>query len=337
MISTATIAAGVDFGDSALAGCVRERMSRIEDLIRSQLDHDVAGLSEAALRPFGPERRRIRPLMTVLCAQLGDKPDAWKVTAAGAATEMVYMATLHHDGVEDADEQVGCRSDDRWRNNLAILAGDYLLASASQVLSRLGPGAVATIAETFAQMMEGQMRIHSPSDGRDFGDEALRAVAAKTGSLITTAGRLGAVFGGVARQDVDRITKLSGTIGFALQISDDIQELTGAAVPPETSPETSPETTVDLSKLFYTLPAVYALQESGPRAARLRKLLRNAVDRDSRCEAVSLIRASGGVTKAIDVCTRYAADADTELRRLPDGPERYALVQLVEYVRKRCA
>lgn len=326
MISTAAIAAGIDFGDSDLAGCIRERMTRIEDLIRSQLDHDMAALSEAVLRPSGPERRRIRPLITVLCAQLGDKPDAWEVTAAGAATEMVHMAALHHDDVED-EGQLGGRSDHRWRNNVAILAGDYLLATASQVLSRLGPAAVATIAETFAQMMAGKMRIHHRTDGEAFADEALRAVSEKTGSLITTAARFGATFGGVTQQDVERTSRLSGTIGTALQISDDIFELTEAGM--------STGASVDLSKSCYTLPVLYALQESGPRAARLRKLLRNSVDCDSRSEALSLIRASGGVNKAVDVCRRYAAHAGTELLGLPDSPERYALVRLADYVRTR--
>jgi heptaprenyl diphosphate synthase len=328
VISTATFAAGIDFGDSGVAGCVRGRMTRIDDLIRSQLDDDTSMLTEAVLRPSGPTRRQIRPLITVLCAQLGDNPDAWEVTAAGAATEMVHMAALHHDDVED-DAHRGVRSDCRWRNSMAILAGDYLLAAASQVLSGLGPAAVAAIAETFAQMMEGRMRIHRRLEGPAVADDALRAAMEKTGSLIATAGRFGATFGGVAPADIGRITKLSGFIGLALQISDDVRDLTEVMDPSETP--------VSLSKTLHTLPAQYALQESGTRAARLHKLVRNGVDRDTRSEAVTLIRASTGFTKAIDVCTRYATEAGVELLRLPDSPARYALAQLVDYVRKRFA
>ena len=46
----------------------------------------------------------------------------------------------------------------RWGNNIAILAGDYLFATASRLVSRLGPEAVRIIAETFAQLVTGQMR-----------------------------------------------------------------------------------------------------------------------------------------------------------------------------------
>lgn len=46
----------------------------------------------------------------------------------------------------------------RWGNNVAILAGDYLFATASRLVSRLGPEAVQLIAETFAQLVTGQMR-----------------------------------------------------------------------------------------------------------------------------------------------------------------------------------
>jgi len=328
VISTATFAAGVDFGDGGVAGCVRDRLTRIDNLIRSQLDDETSMLTAAALRPSGPTRRQIRPLITVLCAQLGDEPDAWEVTATGAATEMVHMAAMHHDDVEDYAHRA-VRSDGRWRNSMAILAGDYLLAAASQVLSGVGPAAVAAIAETFAQMMQGRMRIQRRTDGPGLADDALRVVGEKTGSLIATAGRFGAMFGGVPPEDIERTTKLSGTIGLALQISDEVRELTEGT--------DSSEPPVSLSNVYYTLPAQYALQESGPRAARLHNLMRNGRDRETQSEALSLIRASAGLTKAMNVCARYATEAGTELLRLPESPARYAFVQLVEHVRKRYA
>ena len=92
--------------------------------------------------------------------QLGPDPDTWQVTVAGAVIEMVHLATLYHDDVMDeAQVRRGAPSANaRWSNNIAILAGDYLFATASRLVSRLGPDAVLIIADTFAELVTGQMR-----------------------------------------------------------------------------------------------------------------------------------------------------------------------------------
>ncbi|GAC1410548.1 MAG: polyprenyl synthetase family protein [Mycobacterium sp.] len=328
-MSAATIAAGVDFGDSDLAGHVRDRISLIETLIGAELGDDLhngIALLNDAVRPAGSGCRRIRPLIAVMCAQLGPSPDAWQVTVAGAATEMVHLATLHHDNVVN-DSRDGGPSRARWRNSLAILAGDYLLATASRLLSRLGPVAVAVIAETFGQMTEAQMFIRRRIERDESFDQALPAVWEKTGSLITTAGRLGALFGGVPEAEIDRTAELAGRIGIALQISDDVTDIAQF--------EQMPGSSIDLRRRLGTLPALYALQESGPRADRLRRLLLDSADSHTHNDAVALIRESGGMTRAIELSTQYAADAATELLRLPESPGRYALDLLVDYLRSR--
>ena len=117
-------------------------------------------MTEAVLHLFEAGGKRFRPLFTVLSAQIGPDPDAWQVTVAGAVIELVHLATLYHDDVMDeAQVRRGAPSANaRWGNNIAILAGDYLFATASRLVSRLGPEAVRIIAETFAQLVTGQMR-----------------------------------------------------------------------------------------------------------------------------------------------------------------------------------
>src|SRR6202020_3269102 len=104
--------------------------------------------------------KRFRPLFTVLSAQIGPNPNADEVAIAGAVIELVHLATLYHDDVMDeAEVRRGAPSANlRWSNNVAILAGDYLFATASPLVSRRGPEAVRIIDETFAQLLTGQMR-----------------------------------------------------------------------------------------------------------------------------------------------------------------------------------
>ena len=81
------------------------------------------------------------------------------VTAA-TVVELVHLATLYHDDVMDeATMRRGAPSANaRWGNSVAILAGDYLFAHASRLVSTLGPEAVRVIADTFAELVTGQMR-----------------------------------------------------------------------------------------------------------------------------------------------------------------------------------
>lgn len=117
-------------------------------------------MTEAVLHLFEAGGKRFRPLFTVLSAEVGPEPDAWQVTVAGAVIELVYLATLYHDDVMDeAQVRRGATSANaRWGNNIAILAGDYLFATASRLVASLRPDAVRIIAETFAELVTGQMR-----------------------------------------------------------------------------------------------------------------------------------------------------------------------------------
>ena len=149
--------AGVDFGDAAFAADVRDGVARIEDLMATELGKADELMSEAVQHLFQAGGKRFRPLFTVLSAQLGPEPDAWQVTVGGAVIELVHLATLYHDDVMDeAQVRRGAPSANaRWSNNIAILAGDYLFATASRLVSRLGPDAVRVIAETLAQLVPG--------------------------------------------------------------------------------------------------------------------------------------------------------------------------------------
>ena len=80
-------------------------MARIEGLIESELSGGDEVIRAAVLHLFRAGGKRFRPLFTVLSAQLGPDPDNWQVAVAGAAIELVHLATLYHDDVMD-DAQV---------------------------------------------------------------------------------------------------------------------------------------------------------------------------------------------------------------------------------------
>lgn len=325
--------AGVDLGDAAFAANVRDGVARIEQLIETELRGADELMTAAVLHLFEAGGKRFRPLFTVLSAQLGPNPDADEVTIAGAVIELVHLATLYHDDVMDeAQVRRGAPSANvRWGNNVAILAGDYLFATASRLVSRLGPNAVRIIAETFAQLVTGQMReTRGAADGVDSIEHYLKVVHEKTACLIGAAGQFGAMFSGADEDQVQRLSRLGGIVGTAFQISDDIIDI-------DSDPDESGKLPgTDLREGVHTLPVLYALRETGPDADRLRQLLVGPVNDDAvLAEALALLRASPGMAKAKETVARYAAQARAELAALPDLPGRQALATLVDYTVNR--
>jgi heptaprenyl diphosphate synthase len=332
MPTPVSVVAGVDFGDAEFAQRARDGVARIESLMETELGRADELMSEAVQHLFLAGGKRFRPLFTVLSASLGPDPDSWQVTVAGAVIEMVHLATLYHDDVMDeAQVRRGAPSANaRWSNNIAILAGDYLFATASRLVSRLGPEAVLIIADTFAELVTGQMReTRGVSGGADEVEHYLKVVYEKTACLIAASGRFGATFSGAEPEQVERLSRLGGIVGTAFQISDDIIDI-------ESDPDESGKLPgTDLREGVHTLPVLYALRETGPAAERLRELLDGPVDDDSVAEALALLRASNGIPMAKQVVRSYAEKARAELVALPDGPGRRALSSLVDYTVNR--
>lgn len=325
--------AGVDLGDPIFAQNVRDGVARVEECISSELRGADELMTEAVLHLFEAGGKRFRPLFTVLSAHVGPDPDNWQVTVAGAVIELVHLATLYHDDVMDeAQVRRGAPSANaRWGNNIAILAGDYLFATASRLVSRLGPDAVRIVAETFAQLVTGQMReTKGNADGDDAVSHYLKVVSEKTACLIAAAGRFGGTFSGATADQTERLGRVGGIVGTVFQISDDIIDI-------ESDPDESGKLPgTDLREGVHTLPMLYALREDGPDADRLRTLLRGPVtDDDDVAEALALLRSSGGIPAAKQTVQQYAAQARAELAELPDLPGRRALASLVDYTVNR--
>ncbi|MFI1464662.1 polyprenyl synthetase family protein [Nocardia carnea] len=328
-----TVVAGVDLGDAALAATVREGLDRVEELLVEELSDGASFLQEAALHLARAGGKRFRPLFTILTGQLGPRPDDPELVTAGTVVELVHLATLYHDDVMDeATMRRGAPSvNSRWGNSVAILAGDYLFAHASRLTSTLGPDAVRIIAETFAELVTGQMR--ETMGAREAADPVahyLKVVWEKTGSLIAASGRFGGTFSGAGLDHVERLARLGDAVGTAFQISDDIIDISSVSAQSGKTPGT------DLREGVHTLPVLYALRDPGPDGDRLRTLLDHPLESDAEVdEALELLGRSPGMRQAKEKLREYSDIAHAELKALPAGPANDALVRLVQYTTER--
>ena len=328
-----TVVAGVDLVDPELAHTVAVGLENVEKLMIAELSDGEDFLTEAALHLAKAGGKRFRPLFTVLTGQLGPKPTDESIVTAATVVELVHLATLYHDDVMDeATMRRGAESaNSRWGNSVAILAGDYLFAHASRLVSTLGPEAVRIIAETFAELVTGQMR-ETIGVKRDEDPVAhyLRVVWEKTGSLIAACGRFGGTFSGGDADHVAALERLGDAVGTAFQISDDIIDISSASEQSGKTPGT------DLREGVHTLPVLYALGEESDDGERLRVLLDGPVTDDTAlAEALQLLERSPGMAKAKATLQDFAAKAHAELDTLPQGPANDALGRLVNYTVER--
>lgn len=278
--------------------------------------------------------KRFRPLLTLLAASLGD-PTAKGVAEAAVVVELTHLATLYHDDVMDeATRRRGTESaNSRWDNSIAILAGDYLFARASDVVAGLGPEAVRIQARTFQRLVMGQ--IHEtigPESGADAVEHHLRVLADKTGSLIGTAGRFGAMFGGCPPWQVDLMTEFGERVGVAFQLADDLADITSESRESGKTPGT------DLREGVLTLSGLLVLgsASSAHIDIRLRELIsRPLPDVGDHREALALMRSHPSLAEASSTARRWADDARATLGPLPDGPVKDALDDLCDYVVSR--
>ena len=318
--------------DPALEADLTSGLELVEKALRDAVRSDYPFVTEASRHLVDAGGKRFRPLLVLLAAQFGD-PGAPDVIPAAVVVELTHLATLYHDDVMDeATLRRGAASANaRWDNTVAILTGDFLFARASDILADLGPEAVRIQAQTFERLCTGQIReTVGPDDGVPAVDHHLRVLADKTGSLIATSGRFGAMMAGADPDVVRTMTAFGEAIGIAFQLADDIVDITSDSDESGKTPGT------DLREGVPTLAMLYALSDADPSNARLRELLGRPLPDDAEhAEALALLRAHPALEDAREEARRWSGRARNELDALPDIPARKALEGLCDYVVNR--
>lgn len=274
--------------------------------------------------------KRLRPLLCLLCAQLGDpeKATSPRVLDSCLVVEMTHLATLYHDDVmDDAPVRRGApAAQEVWGNNRAILAGDVLLGRVSRICADLGIEAVRMNAATFERLCLGQLNeTFGPEPGDDPVQFYLQVLADKTGSLVALAAQFGAKEGGADAQLIDMVGRFGEKVGVAFQIADDVLDLRSASQQSGKTPGT------DLREGVDTLPVLLLRQRqkagtidaAGERI--LQMLAQGVSDDESLAQVVQAFRAHPVLDEVSQMASKWVEDAIAELDILPAGDVRDAL------------
>lgn len=325
--------------DEQLHELLTTKLALVEERLRdavAQADSLAAQTSRHLMNAGG---KRLRPLLTLLTAQLGEatRPE---VIDAAAVAELTHLATLYHDDVMDsAPLRRGAPSaHEVWGNSVAILTGDLMFARASRIVAGLGPDAVRLQAETFERLCLGQLHeTVGPDPDEDPVEHYLQVLRDKTGSLVGTSARFGAMFSGCEASIVNTVTEFGEQIGLAFQIADDVIDLTSDAEVTGKTPGT------DLREKVPTLPVLLLKERIAqgnhtPDDLALAELLDSDLSDDGHlAEAVARLREHEVVEITRRRALAAAREAKASLESLPDGSVKDALKTFADALVDRAA
>lgn len=317
-------------------------MARVEQMLADATGHVEAQIAAPASHLAQAGGKRLRPMLTLLGAQLGSGANE-QVRQSAVAVELTHLATLYHDDVMDSAplRRGAPAAHEVWGNTVAILTGDLLFARASQIVADLGPEAVKLHAKTFERLCLGQLHeTMGPAEGTDAVEHYIDVLADKTGSLIAASARYGAMFADADPGAIPVMERFGEKVGIAFQLADDVIDLESDSAVTGKTPGTDLREGVDTMPVLLLRAAAAAgtLDEAGhailsrldassevdPEAGPVAR--RDSLQADAAlADVVEALRAHAVLEQARQMARSWAADAVAELSALPEGEVRTAL------------
>ena len=321
-----------------LLATVEAGLERVDRSLDREL-HMTDALADAAGRYlYEAGGKRVRPMLALLTAELGDGATD-DVIAGATALEMTHLGSLYHDDVMDAaDKRRGVPSAHAvWGNSIAILTGDLLFSRASQIMARQGDRAIRLQADTFERLVLGQMHeTVGPQEGDDPVEFYLQVLSDKTGSLIAAAAQVGVIFSNGPKEFEEAMVVFGEKAGVAFQLLDDVIDL--SADPDETGKVPG----TDLRAGVPTMPFLVLGRRTDAASVSLRARIDDGVARiaDGADPAIldaalDELRRHEATQATLDLAHAWSRDAIDALAPLPDGPVREALTRFAQAVADR--
>jgi heptaprenyl diphosphate synthase len=321
-----------------LVRAVEDGLARVEENLAAELSFADVFADTTSRYLYEAGGKRVRPMLVLLTAQLGEGAGDGVIEAA-TALELTHLGSLYHDDVmDDADVRRGVPSAHAvWGNSVAILTGDLLFSRASQIMARHGERAMRLQADTFERLVLGQLHeTVGPQPDDDPVAFYLQVLADKTGSLISAAAEAGLVFANGPEEYASTMAAFGEKAGIAFQLLDDVIDLSPDSGATGKSPGT------DLLAGVPTMPYLLLGQRDDAASADLRRRIDDGVARIVDGDDAALL--DGPLTElreheATDATRRLARECSLEaiaaLEPLPEGAVREALTRFAQAVADR--
>ncbi len=314
----------------SLVDLVSGNMEQVNQIILSKAGSNVDLIPEIAKHLISSGGKRLRPMLTLACADMFGYEGTGHVTLA-ASVEFMHTATLLHDDVVDESDMRRGKLAARklWGNQASVLVGDYLLGQAFKMMVDVGSlEALRILSEASAIIAEGEvMQLGAAKNITTSEAEYLKVVEAKTAALFAAAAEVGPVVAGESAEMKKAARAYGMQLGLAFQLVDDALDYGGSSV------DLGKDVGDDFREGKITLPVVFAIQRG--------------TDEDrvfwKRCLETDGI-GDGDLEHAIELMAKYDAISDTVVRartfgdnalkaldNLPAGAHQDALAEAVAF------
>ncbi|GHE23826.1 polyprenyl synthetase family protein [Sphingobacterium griseoflavum] len=311
---------------------IAQELKLFEGRFKQSMRSSVPLLNRITQYIIKQKGKQMRPMFVFLSAGLcGGINDS---TYRGASlVELLHTASLVHDDVVDnANERRGFFSVNAlWKNKVAVLIGDFLLAKGLLLSVRNKEHTLLEIvSEAVEQMSEGELLQIEKARKLDIQEDIyFEIIQKKTASLIASCCACGAASTGVDNEQVQLLRTFGEKVGIAFQIKDDLFDfgLDDVGKPVGN----------DIKEKKLTLPLIYALRHtSSAEKKRIINLVRNhSENKEKVAEVIAFVRSSGGMDYATKKMLQYQSEAFAILETFPQNAYRSALEQLVRFTTER--
>jgi len=312
---------------------IEQELKDFEPYFKKSLKSDIPLLATILNFLYRTKGKQLRPIFVFLTAKLHGETNEFSQLAA-CSVELLHTATLVHDDVVDESyERRGSFSVKAlWRNKLAVLVGDYILAKGLLLqLENKKYNFLHLISRAVQDMSEGEILQVKKSRKLDIDEETyFEIIRKKTASLIATSMAIGAASVTDNEETLEKMYRIGQDVGIAFQIKDDIFDYQEKGI-------IGKPTGNDIKEKKITLPLLYVLNNSkdGERKRILRLIKRKNKNSKVVQELIQMVTEKGGLEYATKKMEEFKDKAINALMEFEDGEARESLIELMNYITTR--
>jgi octaprenyl-diphosphate synthase len=318
---------------SDISYLIDNELEHFHELFKKSLKSDI-GLVDLITRYILKQKgKKIRPLLVLLSSKLCGGITERSYHGA-ALIELLHTATLVHDDVVDnAETRRSFPSINAvWKNKIAVLMGDYLLAKGLMVsMEGNDYDFLRIITDTVRRMSEGELLQISKTRRLNIDEKTyFRIISDKTASLLSTCCQIGAKAATDDEVKINAMEAFGENLGIAFQIRDDILDYIG------TNKLFGKPLGGDIKEKKITLPLMYALKQApSEKAKRIISLIKKGAKNVDVEEIIKFVQEYGGIEYAEKVAKEYSEKAKNNLNIFDSTDSRLGMEALVNFVIER--
>lgn len=275
--------------------------------------------------------KRMRPVLTLMTAEIFDCSFEKALPAAMAVEVFHNFSLVHDDIMDDAPLRRGKETvHEKWNLNTGILSGDAMLILAYQYFEQYPPEIFRDLAKLFSktalEVCEGQQWDVDFESREDVTiSEYLKMIEYKTAVLVAAAMKMGAIIAETSEANGNLIYDFGLSLGIAFQLQDDYLDVFGN---PETFGKQIGGDIIENKKTYLYLKAMaFAQNMENEQLQHLYSIQPN--DNREKIETVSAIFNSTGAAEATrEAIKTYTLKAFSTLEKMQLSEDKKTALRL---------